>query len=314
MLVSLAKRILQMIVTLTLASTVIFVLIHLSGDPTQGFLPPGASPEVREATRARLGLDQPLIEQYGRFLKNGLLFQFGDSWRDRQPALDAVLQRLPATIQLAGSALAIAIVGGLLIGVISTASGSNLLLMAVRTIPIAGQAVPTFWLGAMLMLIFAVRLGWLPSSGNATPAALILPALTLAAHPGSIIARLVSTGMRDLDRSDFVRTAKSKGLPGWAISMRHILPNALLPVLAYVGLQAGFLVGGAVVIESVFAWPGVGRLALQAAIQHDLPVIHAFVVVTALGVIVINLITDLVRLLIDPRQRIPAGQGRLADG
>lgn len=314
MLVSLAKRILQMIVTLTLASTVIFVLIHLSGDPTQGFLPPGASPEVREATRARLGLDQPLIEQYGRFLKNGLLFQFGDSWRDRQPALDAVLQRLPATIQLAGSALAIAIVGGLLIGVISTASGSNLLLMAVRTIPIAGQAVPTFWLGAMLMLIFAVRLGWLPSSGNATPAALILPALTLAAHPGSIIARLVSTGMRDLDRSDFVRTAKSKGLPGWTISMRHILPNALLPVLAYVGLQAGFLVGGAVVIESVFAWPGVGRLALQAAIQHDLPVIHAFVVVTALGVIVINLITDLVRLLIDPRQRIPAGQGRLADG
>ncbi|HWV25170.1 MAG TPA: ABC transporter permease [Thermomicrobiales bacterium] len=314
MLVSFAKRIVQMILTLILASTVIFVLIHLSGDPTQGFLPAGASPEVRAATRARLGLDQPIVEQYARFLKNGLLFDFGDSWRDRQPALNAVLDRLPATLTLAGSALAIAIAGGLVIGVLSAASGSNIALNAIRIIPLAGQAVPTFWLGAMLMLVFAVRLGWLPSSGNATPSALVLPALTLAAHPGSIIARLVSTGMRELDRSDFVRTARGKGLPNWRISVRHVLPNALLPVLAYVGLQAGFLVGGAVVIESVFAWPGVGRLALQSAVQHDLPVIHAFVVVTAIGVILINLVVDLVRILIDPRQRLQTDQGVLAHG
>lgn len=314
MVVSLAKRILQMVLTLVLASTVIFVLIHLSGDPTQGFLPAGASPETREATRARLGLDQPIIEQYGRFLKHGMLLDFGDSWRDRQPALDAVLDRLPATLTLAGSALAIAVVGGLVIGVISAASGSNALLNAIRIIPLAGQAVPTFWLGAMLMLIFAVRLGWLPSSGNATPAALVLPALTLAAHPGSIIARLVSTGMRDLDRADFVRTARSKGLPGPVIAIRHVLPNALLPVLAYIGLQAGFLIGGAVVIESVFAWPGIGRLALQSAIQHDLPVIHAFVVVTAIGVILINLVVDVARTVIDPRQGAHAEQGVVANG
>src|SRR5699024_5995845 len=152
------------------------------------------------------------------------------------------------------------------------------------------------------------------SSGNATPAALVLPALTLASHPGSIIARLVSTGMRELDRTDFVRTAKGKGLPGWMISVRHVLPNALLPVLAYVGLQAGFLVGGAVVIESVFAWPGVGRLALQSAIHHDLPVIHAFVVITALGVILVNLIVDLVRIQIDPRRRARGDEGRLVHG
>lgn len=314
MIFPIAKRILQMILTLILASTVIFVLIHLSGDPTQGFLPAGASPQVREATRERLGLDEPIVVQYGRFLVNGLTFDFGDSWRDRQPALDAVFDRMPATLVLAGSALSIAIVGGLVIGVLSAISGSNAFLILVRIIPLAGQAVPTFWLGAMLMLIFAVRLGWLPSSGNATVSALVLPTLTLAAHPGSIIARLVSTGMRDLGRSDFVRTAQSKGLPGLAIAIRHTLPNAILPVLAYVGLQAGFLVGGAVVIESVFAWPGIGRLALQSAVQHDLPVIHAFVIVTALGVIMINLIVDLIRLLLEPRQRIPDGKGRLANG
>jgi ABC-type dipeptide/oligopeptide/nickel transport system permease component len=303
MLASIAKRIAQMILTLILASTVIFVLIHLSGDPTQGFMPAGASPEVRAATRARLGLDDPLPQQYLRFLANGLTGDFGDSWRDRQPALDAVLDRLPATLILGGTALTVAIVGGTVIGVISASRRSNLLLNTVKVIPIAGQAVPTFWLGAMFMLLFAVRLGWLPSSGNATPAALVLPAMTLAAHPGSIIARLISTGMRDLARTDFVRTANSKGLPGRTIAVRHVLPNAILPVLAYVGLQAGFLIGGAVVIESVFAWPGIGRLALQSAVQHDLPVIHAFVVITAIGVILINLVVDLVSLLIDPRQR-----------
>jgi len=314
MLASISKRIVQMILTLVLASSVIFVLIHLSGDPTQGFMPAGASPEVRDATRARLGLDDPLAEQYIRFVVNGLTGNFGDSWRDRQPALDAVLDRLPATMLLAGTSLAVAVVGGTLIGVISASSRSNLLLNAVKVIPVVGQAVPTFWLGAMLMLLFAVRLGWLPSSGNATLSALVLPALTLASQPGSIIARLISTGMRDLGRSDFARTAESKGLAAATISVRHILPNAVLPVLAYVGLQAGFLIGGAVVVESVFAWPGIGRLALQSAVQRDLPVIHAFVVVTAIGVIVINLLVDILRLVIDPRQRTPGSGVVVANG
>lgn len=314
MLSSIAKRIVQMILTLVLASTVIFVLIHLSGDPTQGFMPAGASPEVRAATRARLGLDEPLAQQYVRFLGNGLTGNFGDSWRDRQPALDSVLDRLPATMLLGGTALMVAIIGGTVIGVLSASRRSNILLNLVKIIPIAGQAVPTFWLGAMFMLLFAVRLGWLPSSGNATPSALVLPAMTLAAHPGSIIARLISTGMRDLGRADFVRTAKGKGLSARVVSVYHVLPNAILPVLAYVGLQAGFLIGGAVVIESVFAWPGIGRLALQSAVQHDLPVIHAFVVVTAIGVILINLVVDLVSLVLDPRQRRGDGGRMLANG
>lgn len=313
MILPVAKRIVQVVVTLILASTVVFVLIHASGDPTQGFMPPGASPDVREATRERLGLNDPLQQQYVRFVWNGLTGDFGDSWRDKQPALDAVLQRMPATLALAGTALALAIAFGVGVGVIAASPRAGWAFRLVRALPIIGQAVPTFWLGAMLMLLFAVRLGWLPASGNATASAIILPAVTLALHPASIMARLMSTGMQDIGRSDYVRTAVSKGLPASAISWRHIVPNALLPVLGYAGLQAGFLVGGTVVIESLFAWPGVGRLALQSAVQRDLPVIHAFVAVTAVGVILINLLVDLASLAIDPRQRNSPARG-MANG
>jgi len=298
-----AKRIAQLVVTLILASTVIFVLIRLSGDPTQGFMPVGASPEVRGATRARLGLDDPLWQQYVRFVANGLIGNFGDSWSNRQPALNAVLDRLPATLLLAGAALVTAVVGGGILGVISATAGNSVLVAALRAFALAGQAVPTFWLGTMFILIFAVRLGWLPSSGNGSSAALVLPALTLAAQPGSIIARLIATGMVELRHSDFVRTAHSKGIAPRIVALRHVLPNAILPALGYVGLQAGFLIGGAVVIESVFAWPGIGRLALQAATQRDVPVIHAFVLLTAIGVMLINLLVDLSYVFLDPRIR-----------
>lgn len=300
---SFLSRIAQVITTLVLASTVVFMLIHASGDPTQGFMPPGAAPEIREATRERLGLDDPLPAQFGRFVLNGLTGDFGVSWRDNQPALRAVADRLPATLALAGSALGLAVAFGVVVGVLSASPRAGWAFQVVRTLPIVGQAVPTFWLGAMLMLLFAVRLGWLPASGNATPTSLILPAVTLALQPASIMARLMSTGMQDISRSDYVRTAVSKGLPHASVSWRHIVPNALLPVLGYAGLQAGFLVGGTVVIETLFAWPGVGRLALQSAMQRDLPVIHAFVAVTAIGVILINLAVDLVSLAIDPRLR-----------
>lgn len=313
MILSISKRIAQIVFTLVLASTVVFVLIHASGDPTQGFMPPGASPEVREATRDRLGLNDPLVVQYLRFVGNGLSGDFGDSWRDQQPALQAVVDRLPATLALAGVSMTLAVGFGVLVGVASASSRAGWVIGLIRTIPLVGQAVPTFWLGAMLMLLFAVRLGWLPASGNATTGSIVLPAVTLALQPASIMARLMSTGMQDIGRSDFVRTAHAKGLPESTISWRHVVPNALLPVLGYAGLQAGFLIGGTVVIESLFAWPGVGRLALQSAIQHDLPVIHAFVAVTAVGVIIVNLLVDLLSLAIDPRQR-PATAKGLAHG
>lgn len=298
---AIAARIIQIAATLWLASTAVFVLIHLSGDPTQGFLPPGVSPELREEMRTELGLNDPVWQQYLQFIQRGFLWDFGDSWRDNQPALDAVLARVPATLQLATAALVLAVITG--IGYALWVNRPGRLRSFLLVLPSIGQAVPTFWLGAVLMLLFAVRFGWLPSSGRDSSLGIILPALTLALHPASTIARLLATSMDDVAHADYIRTARSKGVSQKNVNTRHIAPNAILPAIAYIGLQAGFLVGGTVVVESLFAWPGIGRLALQSALQRDLPVIHAFVAATAVGVIVINLLTDMVQILIDPRLR-----------
>ncbi len=298
---SIATRIFQILTTLWLATSAVFVMIHLSGDPTQGFLPPGVSPELREEMRANLGLDDPLWQQYVRFLGKGLVGDFGTSWRDNQPALDSVIARLPATIQLASVAVVLAVITGVGYAILVNRPGR--MRHVLNLLPSIGQAVPTFWLGAMLMMLFAVRLGWLPSSGSGSAAAIVLPALTLALYPASTIARLLATSMDDVAHADYVRTARSKGLPQGSVVRVHIAPNAVLPAIGYIGLQAGFLIGGTVIVESLFAWPGIGRLALQSALQRDLPVIHAFVAITAIGVIAINIVTDLIQMLIDPRLR-----------
>lgn len=297
------RRVIQLLTTIVAASTTIFVLIHLSGDPTDGFLAPGSSDEVRDAVRVRLGLDQPLAEQYVRFLGNALTGDFGASWRDRQPALQAVLDRLPATMLLSAVATTIAIVGGILLGIAAAMMRPGIFRWFVRVFAMGGQAIPAFWLGTIGIVVFAVRLGWLPSSGNQGFLSLVLPAFTLAAHPGSMIARLLQSALLDARSSSYVAVAHAKGLSGRSVWLRHMLPNALIPALAYIGLQASLLVGGAIVIESVFAYPGVGRLALQATIDRDVPVMHAFVIVTVVLVSAINLIVDLIAVALDPRQR-----------
>lgn len=303
MVVSLIRRIAILALTVLAASTAVFVLIHLSGDPTDGFLAPGASPEVREAARARLGLEQPIAEQYGRFVLRTFAADFGDSWRNRQPALDAVLDRLPATLQLAAVAIAISLTLGLTLGVLSAWLGSGLLRSGVRLFAMLGQAFPAFWLGTLGIMVFAVELGWLPPSGNASWRALILPAFTLAAYPGSLIARMTQTSLLDVASRPYITHAHAKGLSASAVWLRHSLPNALLPTLAIIGLQAGFLVGGTIVVESVFAYPGLGRLALQATTERDLPVIQAFVAVTIVLVSLVNIAVDLLAAAIDPTQR-----------
>jgi peptide/nickel transport system permease protein len=297
------RRVIQLLITVAATSTTIFVLMHLSGDPTNGFLAPGSSEEVRNAVRERLGLDRPLAEQYVRFLGDAFTGDFGESWRDRQPALQSVLDRLPATLELGIVTAAIAIVGGTVLGTVSAMMRPGVLRVFVRIFAMGGQAIPAFWLGTIGIVLFAVRLEWFPSSGNDGILALVLPALTLAAHPGSMIARLLQSALLDAESSSYVAVAHGKGLPRKDVWLRHMLPNALIPALAYIGLQASLLVGGAIVIESVFAYPGVGRLALQATIDRDLPVIHAFVIVTVVLVSVINLTVDLIAVAIDPRQR-----------
>lgn len=297
------RRVIQLLITIAAASSAIFALIHLSGDPTNGFLAPGSSDEVREAVRVRIGLDRPLPEQYVRFLGNALTGDFGASWRDRQPALRAVIDRLPATLLLGTAATAIAIVGGSVLGTVSAMVRPGFLRVFVRIFAMGGQAIPAFWLGTIGIVLFAVRLEWFPSSGNDGMLALVLPALTLAAHPGSMIARLLQSALLDVQATSYVVVAHGKGLSRGYVWLRHMLPNALIPALAYIGLQASLLVGGAIVIESVFAYPGVGRLALQATMERDVPVIHAFVIVTVVLVAAINLTVDLIALALDPQQR-----------
>lgn len=297
------RRVIQLLITTAAASTTIFVLIHLSGDPTTGFLAPGSSDEVRDAVRVRLGLERPLAEQYVRFLGNVLTGDFGSSWRDRQPALQAVLDRLPATLLLGAAAATIAIFGGTVLGIVSAMLRPGILRTFVRIFAMGGQAIPAFWLGTIGIILFAVRLEWLPSSGSDEVLSLVLPAFTLAAHPGSMIARLLQSALLDARSSAYVAVAHGKGLSRQYVWLRHMLPNAIIPALAYIGLQASLLVGGAIVIESVFAYPGVGRLALQATMDRDVPVVHAFVIVTVVLVSAINLIVDLFAVALDPRQR-----------
>jgi len=310
MLVILARRLALTILTMIAVLSVVFVLVHASGDPLDGFLAPGASAAVRDRTREHLGLDASLSSQYLRMLRHAAFGDFGVSWRSGQPALRTVLERLPATLLLAGCAIVIAALGGLAIGILAATSASRLLRTAVLAVATTGQAVPAFWLGTLGIMFFAVHIGWLPSSGNHGLRSLILPALTLAAYPGSLIARVTMASIRDVLHRPFVTQAYAKGLSPGAVTFRHVLPNALLPALAIVGVEASFLVGGAIVVESVFAYPGVGRLALQATADRDLPLIQAFVVTTVALVGLINAAVDTVGAVIDPA----ASQGATLSG
>ncbi len=303
MVISLFRRIAILALTVFAGSTAVFILIHLSGDPTNGFLAPGAPPEVRDAARERLGLDESIASQYVQFVAHTFTGEFGESWRNRQPALDTVLDRLPATLRLAAAAITISVSLGLTLGVLAAWLGSGLMRTGVRVFALLGQAFPAFWLGTLGIMIFAVELRWLPPSGSDGWRSLVLPAFTLAAYPGSLIARMTQTSLLDVSSRPYITHAHAKGLGPVAIWLRHSLPNALLPTLGIIGLQAGFLVGGTIVVESVFAYPGLGRLAMQATTERDLPVIQAFVVVTIVLVSAVNITVDLMAAAIDPVQR-----------
>lgn len=307
MLILLGKRIVMTLVMVLMASSLVFALIHLSGDPLDGFLAPGASPDVRAAANERLGFDQPILEQWFTYLGNTISGDFGESWRNHQPALNTVLERLPATLTLALAAILISSVVGITVGVLSAGADIPALRLAVRSFGLLGQAIPAFWLGTVMIMVFAVHFRWLPPSGNDGFRSLILPAVTLSAYPGSMIARMTQTSLLEVRLKPYITTATAKGLPRKSILWRHAVPNALSPTLAMIGLQAGFLAGGAIVVESVFAYPGIGMLAMQAASDRDLPVVQAFVVVTVVLVGIINALVDLLVTVIDPTMRQAAG-------
>ena len=305
MFVYLSRRLLMGIVTIFVATVAVTLLIHVvPGDPVQIMYAQsqGTMPEQLEEIRTRLGLDQPIVIQYAQYLGRLLQGDMGVTIRGEQPVFSLLLARLPNTLLLALSAMVIAVAIGLPAGFWAAARRGSWVDAMVMTIAIGGVSIPHFWLGLMLMIWFSVNLGWLPVAGGG-PLSLVLPALTLGLSNAAIIARMTRSGMIDVMEQDFVRTAHAKGLPKAVVEYRHVLRSGLIPVVTMMGLQFTYMMGGAIVVENIFAWNGIGRLAIEAIFQRDYPVIQGFILVFATTVVAVMFMLDIVYALLDPRIR-----------
>ena len=310
----LAGRLLLLVPVLVGVSIVIFLVLHLSpGDPAEIMLGSQATREDLARLRADMGLTEPLPVQYVHWLRHVVRGDLGRSLWMKRPVLPEVLGRLQATLLLTATALMLSTVGGVALGVASARWPRSLLDRLSAVASLFGASMPSFWLGIVLMVIFALRLGWLPASGMFAPYGgggpldlalhLVLPALTLAAASVTIIARLTRSTMLDTLGQDYVRTARAKGVGEGGVVLRHGLKNALIPIVTVVGVQAGYLLGGAVLTETVFAWPGVGMLMVQGILARDFPFVQGCVLVVALAFALINLGVDLLYAWLDPRIR-----------
>ena len=298
-----ASRVFRALVALWLVSTVVFVVMRLSGDPVPLLLPPDAPRSEMLRVRAELGLDRPLPVQYALFLGNLLRGDFGRSLKFRMPAAEIVLERLPATLELGLAAFALAVVVAVPIGLLSAVRRNSLVDHAAMGVALVGQSAPTFFIGILFILLFSLKAGWLPTSGRESLANLVLPALTLALFAMASVARITRSAMLEVLSADYIRTARAKGLREAPVILKHTLKNAAIPILTITALQFGTLLGGAVVTETVFAWPGIGRLAIQSIYNRDYPVVQCVVFLSAVLFIVVNFCVDLLYGLLDPRAR-----------
>jgi peptide/nickel transport system permease protein len=297
-------RLLQSVLTLLGVLTATFFLVRLAGDPATLLLPVEATPDEIATFRTALGLDQSLPVQYVKFLIHIFEGDFGISLRQRTPALGLVLERLPATFELALTSFVLGLTLAFAIGFAVRLSGSARLRAAVMWIALARQAIPVFWFGLLLILLFSVTLRWLPSLGRGGAAHLILPAITLSTYELALYLRLFNSSLAAEAKQDYVRTAFAKGQSRSKVLIKHMIPNALLPLVTIAGINLGLLLGGTVVTETVFSWPGVGRLIVQSVSQRDYPVTIAGVFVVCLIFMMINLIVDLLYAYLDPRVRL----------
>lgn len=291
--------------TVFVTTILVTLLIHLvPGDPVQILYAQsqGSTPEQIEAVRRNLGLDQPIWRQYLAYLGRLAEGDLGQTIRGGQPVLDVILQRLPNTLVLALAAMTIAIAIGVPLGFLAAYHRGGVLDTALMMLAIAGISMPHFWLGLLLLFFFAVELGWLPVSGN-DPANLILPALTLGLSNAAIFARLTRASMIDVLEQDFVQTALAKGLPRRLVLRRHVLRAGLLPLVTMMGLQFAFMMGGAIVVENIFSWNGVGRMAVEAIFQRDYPIIQGFILTFAVVVVGVSIALDALYAVLDPRIR-----------
>jgi ABC-type dipeptide/oligopeptide/nickel transport system permease component len=283
------------------ALTVVFLLLHMSGDPARMLVPEDASNADIAFVRQHLGLDRPLYEQWAVFMGHVAQGDFGTSFYERRPAMTAVLERFPATLELAAVSMVLTLLIALPVGVISAVKRGKAIDHAATVTAMMGRSMPTFWLGIMLIVVFSVKLRWLPVSGQGTWKHLVLPSVTLAAFMAPVLQRLVRSAMLEVLHEDYIRTARSKGLGGRVILFRHAMRNASLPLLTMVGLQVGALVGGTAITEAVFAWPGLGQLLVTAVTKLDYPIVQAATALIAVSIALTNLAVDLSYSYLDPR-------------
>ncbi|MFF4597984.1 ABC transporter permease [Amycolatopsis sp. NPDC001319] len=297
-------KVLTAIVVLFFVATAAFLLVRLSGDPVKLILPPDATAAQEATLRASLGLDRPLITQYLDYLAGLPRLQLGNSLVYDQPVTDVLFSRVPATLELAGSALLVALALAVPAGTFAAMRRGRAGDSGVMAGVLVGQSTPAFWVGILLILIFAVQLKILPASGYGGIEHLILPAVTLAVYSVAVIARLLRSSLIDVLGSDFIRTAKAKGLGAGGIVLGHGMRNAALPVVTVIGLEVGSLLGGAILTEQVFSWPGLGRLTVEAIQNRDFPLVQAAVLFFAATFVIVNLLVDLSYTILDPRVRV----------
>ncbi len=300
-----ARRLVLALVSVLGVTFIASAMLNLSGDPVALMFQSGvADPALIEALRRDLGLDKPMVLQFLGFAHDLLRGDLGSSLRFRRPSREIIFDRLPATMWLACVSMLFALVIAIPTGILSAVRPNSILARLGRIVVLIGQSVPLFWLGIVLVLLFSVRLRWLPSAGNLQASSIILPAVTLGLYPMARIARTLRASLLDVLGRDYIITARSKGLAERSVILRHALRNAALPVITVVGLQFGTLLGGAIVTETIFAWPGVGLLSIQAIQARDLPLVRAIITVVSLIFILINLLTDIAYALLNPRVRL----------
>ncbi len=297
------SRLFQMIPPLFGLTIVLFILLRIGGDPIVHLVEPDATAEEIRLVREAYGFDRPYLEQYAKQLGLILTGDFGDSLRFRTPSLPLVLERLPATLELAFASIVVALLIAIPAGILSAVYQNTWIDFLVTTASTLGRAMPNFWIGIMLILIVGVQLRWLPPSGRLEGSSIILPAITLGTSIATTLARVLRSSLLEVMRRDYMTTAASKGLKKWTVILRHGLRNALIAVVTVFGLQIAYLLGGSVIIEEVFAWPGMGRLLLRSVLLRDLAVVQAGVLVFALIVMGTNLLVDLLYAYLDPRIR-----------
>ncbi len=298
------QRLLLFLPTLLGAVTLVFALIHMvPGDPVEAMLGETARPVDKETLRRELGLDQPLSRQYLHFLAGLAQGDLGRSLYRQSAVMELISKRLPATLELSLAALGVAIALAFFLGIIAAARRDSWVDRLSLLFSMLGLAMPNFWLGPLLMIVFSIELGWLPVSGRGGPAHLILPALTLGMAMAAILTRMVRSGLLETIHEDYIRTARAKGLSERTVWLKHALRNSLLSVITVIGLQFGSLLAGSIITESIFSWPGLGRLTIEAIQTRDYPLVQGCVLAIAVSYLLVNLMTDLLYRLVDPRIR-----------